>query len=723
MAIEGPGRAGVPSLTSLPRYRGHSRSGDGLDADRVREAFDAFRRHAAQLQAQLRVLQAAGRSAGRVEPTGHAVRMDALHLIRAAAEFADTIERDAQNASAAQLGKTEEEVRRRQNELQEREAEVERYRQESERQRAEMLNAARNEARELLAKAHADATRELQEAEARGQPPARAVAPPGDRAHERRPRRGRADARVGARTGVRPFSPAPSTAPSSCSPPPASARTRSRRSRARSSARPSSAGEAARPQPPAAASPARAVDAARRRRPEPPAQPTRRRRRPSRHRRRRRSGSRLRRPSPRPTRRGRGASEPRAVGFRNAARLRAQNIRRGRVPRRRAVVAAALGASAWTIIGAAPSATCCLRLRGRPLDARARRRRAAPACGFPPANVRVQTLRARSRPRPPARAPEEAVVVVQPPVPVVPVVEPCRCRTRLQQPAAAGAGSRPRARPRDHARAGAGAGARSREPEPEPDPSPSRSPSRAGARAGRRAPAAGRPRAGAGARPGAGTARAGAGAADRRADRRQRDAAPVEPLGSRAPDARERRDGRRAGRGASFLLMYLREFADADGLLPIDFDGLVRDSFGELVGSPVTEIAGLRAAALAARRARRDRRRARRHAHHVKTSAPPPAAGGQWYTALAAPYTPSKATHEERLRRRDRPEDGRRRAPGAAVRRQALRRVQGKQVLTQVIDRGHTVPGPRVRPHAGAREAARSAGHADDPVALRPVTR
>jgi outer membrane biosynthesis protein TonB len=34
----------------------------------------------------------------------------------------------------------------------------------------------------------------------------------------------------------------------------------------------------------------------------------------------------------------------------------------------------------------------------------------------------------------------------------------------------------------------------------------------------------------------------------------------------------------------TFLLMYLREFADADGLLPVDFDGLVRDSFGDLVG-------------------------------------------------------------------------------------------------------------------------------------------
>jgi peptidoglycan DL-endopeptidase CwlO len=167
MATEGPSRAGAPSLTSLPQFEDIPRSGDGLDPERTRDAFDAFRRHVSQLQAQLRVLQAAGRSAS-IEPSGHAVRMDALHLIRAAAEFADTIERDAQNASAAQLGRTEEEVRRKQTELQEREGEIERYRQESERQRAEMLNAARSESRELLAKSHADATRELQEAEAKG---------------------------------------------------------------------------------------------------------------------------------------------------------------------------------------------------------------------------------------------------------------------------------------------------------------------------------------------------------------------------------------------------------------------------------------------------------------------------------------------------------------------------------------------------------------------------
>jgi hypothetical protein len=163
-----PGQAPAgPGLTALPRYEDIPPAGDGLDPERVREAFEAFRRHAAQLQAQLRVLQAAGRTST-VEPTGHAVRMDSLHLIRAAAEFADTVERDAQTASAAQLARTEEEVSRKQHEVQDREAEVERYRLESERQRAEIVNAAKNEAREMTTKADRDATQELREAEAKG---------------------------------------------------------------------------------------------------------------------------------------------------------------------------------------------------------------------------------------------------------------------------------------------------------------------------------------------------------------------------------------------------------------------------------------------------------------------------------------------------------------------------------------------------------------------------
>jgi hypothetical protein len=35
----------------------------------------------------------------------------------------------------------------------------------------------------------------------------------------------------------------------------------------------------------------------------------------------------------------------------------------------------------------------------------------------------------------------------------------------------------------------------------------------------------------------------------------------------------------------TFILMYLRDFAGPDGLLPADFDGLVRESFGALVGA------------------------------------------------------------------------------------------------------------------------------------------
>jgi F0F1-type ATP synthase membrane subunit b/b' len=166
MASEGPERASeAPALTSLPRVEDLPSAADGYDRDKVREAFEAFRRHTTQLQVQLRVLQSAGQSG--VEPTGHAVRMDSLHMIRAAAEMADTIERDAQNASAAQFRRTEEEVTRRQRELQQREGEVERYRNESERQRGEMLNAAKAEARQTVQEAEQQASAEIKEAESR----------------------------------------------------------------------------------------------------------------------------------------------------------------------------------------------------------------------------------------------------------------------------------------------------------------------------------------------------------------------------------------------------------------------------------------------------------------------------------------------------------------------------------------------------------------------------
>ncbi len=166
MSTQDPGRAQPAPLTSLPRIEDVPFTDHGYEPEQVRSAFDAFQRHVAQLQAQLRVLQAAGRTS--MEPSGHAVRMDALHLIRSAAEFADALERDAQTSSVTQLSRTEEEIRTRQQELGAREAEVERFRQESERQRQEILGVARNEARELLANSQREASQELREAESRG---------------------------------------------------------------------------------------------------------------------------------------------------------------------------------------------------------------------------------------------------------------------------------------------------------------------------------------------------------------------------------------------------------------------------------------------------------------------------------------------------------------------------------------------------------------------------
>jgi F0F1-type ATP synthase membrane subunit b/b' len=166
MSTREPGRASA-GLTPLPRVEDLPVADHGYDRERVQEAFEAFQRHATSLQAHLRVLQAAPGSAT-AQPTGHAVRMDSLHLVRAAAEFADTIERDAQDAAARQIARTEEEIRERQLEIQQQEAEVARIRAETERQRTDILNAARGEAREILTNANRESAEQLREAEARG---------------------------------------------------------------------------------------------------------------------------------------------------------------------------------------------------------------------------------------------------------------------------------------------------------------------------------------------------------------------------------------------------------------------------------------------------------------------------------------------------------------------------------------------------------------------------
>ena len=79
------------------------------------------------------------------------------------------------------------------------------------------------------------------------------------------------------------------------------------------------------------------------------------------------------------------------------------------------------------------------------------------------------------------------------------------------------------------------------------------------------------------------------------------------------------------------------------------------------------------------------------HRHEHKSSLPP--AAGNWYTALAAPYTPSASAHKG--------------ACGVTIGTSTVGvahpvlpcgvklyvRFGGKEVLTQVVDRGHTVPG------------------------------
>src|SRR5919197_3370415 len=61
MSSRDPGETGGESSVELPRLEDISEVDEGLDRDKVREAFEAFREHVTGLQAQLRVLQASPR--------------------------------------------------------------------------------------------------------------------------------------------------------------------------------------------------------------------------------------------------------------------------------------------------------------------------------------------------------------------------------------------------------------------------------------------------------------------------------------------------------------------------------------------------------------------------------------------------------------------------------------------------------------------------------------
>jgi F0F1-type ATP synthase membrane subunit b/b' len=163
MSSHEPERASSqPPLEPLPRLDDIPTASHGLDRARVADAFDAFQRQLTWYQSQLRA------GAASAEPSGHAVRLDALHLIRSAAEFADTLERDAQEAAARQIARAEGEIRQRQGDLQLRESELAADRHELDRQRSEIVNAARQEAKDILAKANRETAQTMREAEAAG---------------------------------------------------------------------------------------------------------------------------------------------------------------------------------------------------------------------------------------------------------------------------------------------------------------------------------------------------------------------------------------------------------------------------------------------------------------------------------------------------------------------------------------------------------------------------
>ena len=81
---------------------------------------------------------------------------------------------------------------------------------------------------------------------------------------------------------------------------------------------------------------------------------------------------------------------------------------------------------------------------------------------------------------------------------------------------------------------------------------------------------------------------------------------------------------------------------------------------------------------------------ATRH-HGPARSLPPPA--GQWYSALAAPYTPSHRTQKSACGVRIGPRTAGVAHPVLPCGAKIYVEFNGKEVLTQVIDRGHTAPG------------------------------
>jgi rare lipoprotein A (peptidoglycan hydrolase) len=80
-------------------------------------------------------------------------------------------------------------------------------------------------------------------------------------------------------------------------------------------------------------------------------------------------------------------------------------------------------------------------------------------------------------------------------------------------------------------------------------------------------------------------------------------------------------------------------------------------------------------------------------AHHKAHKDTLPTPSGQWYAALAAPYTPSKKQQKSACGVVVGPTTAGVAHPVLPCGAKIYIEFGGKQVLTQVIDRGHTAPG------------------------------
>jgi rare lipoprotein A (peptidoglycan hydrolase) len=79
--------------------------------------------------------------------------------------------------------------------------------------------------------------------------------------------------------------------------------------------------------------------------------------------------------------------------------------------------------------------------------------------------------------------------------------------------------------------------------------------------------------------------------------------------------------------------------------------------------------------------------------HHSGTKDELPTPAGQWYSALAAPYTPSNRRHKGACGVVIGPRTAGVAHPVLPCGTKIYIQFDGKEVLTQVIDRGHTAPG------------------------------